>query len=70
MSKYEPLWRYFGNKKEPLIALSFEEIQDILGFPIDHSFLNYKKELEEYGYAVKKISLKDKHILFERLASR
>lgn len=30
----------------------------MLGFEIDHSFLDCKKELEEYGYKVGKISLK------------
>ena len=39
--------------------LTFEEIQDIAGISIDHSFLNYKKELAEYGYQVGKISLKE-----------
>ena len=43
MSKYEPLWNYIkeNNKKEYL--LSYEEIENILGFAIDHSFLTYKK---------------------------
>ena len=42
------------------------EIQSILGFPIDHSFLNYKKELLAYGWNVKKISMKEETVLFER----
>ena len=64
MSKYNPLWQYLSSKEEKQIKLSFEEIKDILGFDIDHSFLNYKKELIDYGYEVGKISLKEKHITF------
>lgn len=60
MSKYRPLWEYI--KQNGTEKLTFSEIQTILGFPIDHSFLNYKKELEEYGYKVKKISMKEQVI--------
>lgn len=44
MSKYNPLWQHLKNNKTGSITLSFEEIKNILGFKIDHSFLNYKKE--------------------------
>ena len=53
-----------------MVELSFDKIQDILGFPIDHSFLNYKKELERYGYRVGKILLKEKRVVFERVKGR
>ena len=66
MSKYDKLWRYFQNKNEANIDLSFDTIQEILGFEIDHSFLNYKKELEVYFYRVKKIYLKERRIVFEK----
>lgn len=62
MSKYNPLWIYI--KENEIKNLTFEEIKQILGFEIDHSFLNYKKELLEYGYEVKKIYLKEKYIEF------
>lgn len=67
MSKYDPVWKYLQNNKNDLIILSFEEIKNILGFKIDHSFLNYKKESEAYGYKVNKISLKEKKIEFIKL---
>ena len=63
MSKYEPLWDYIKNNNKVEYRLSYEDIKNILGFDIDHSFLKYKKELLEYGYEVKKISIKDKSIL-------
>ena len=62
MSKYRPLWEYI--KQNGTEKLTFSEMQDILGFPTDHSFLNYKKELEKYGYKVKKISMKEQVIFF------
>jgi len=67
MSKYDTLWRHFRGLDKPTVQLSFEAIQGILGFPIDHSFLNYKKDLERYGYRVSKIHLKERSVLFEKV---
>ena len=67
MSKYEPLWNYIKNNNKDSYKLTYEEIENILGFPIDHSFLTYKKELISYGYEVTKISMKDKMVLFNKL---
>ncbi|MDR3312464.1 MAG: hypothetical protein LBS64_04980 [Spirochaetaceae bacterium] len=44
-----------------------EEIKNSIGSDIDHSFLTYKKEAKEYGYEVKKISMKKKHIGFMKI---
>lgn len=49
MSKYNALWDYVRSQSAPLLTLSFDEIQPIAGIPIDHSFLQYKKELTTYG---------------------
>lgn len=68
MSKYNPLWEYVRRKVEEKFALTFAEIESILGFGIDHSFLTYKKELELFGYRVVKISIKNKIVVFERKA--
>ena len=68
MSKYDPLSKFIQNEKQKKILLSFEQIQDILGFRLDHSFLNCKKELLAYGYAVGKISLKEKIITFIKMS--
>ncbi len=67
MSKYEPLWKYIKNNKKDNYKLSYEEIKNILGFDIDHSFLTFKKELKDYGYEVEKISMKEKIITFKRI---
>lgn len=69
MSKYEPLWKYFRDNKKTEYKLSYEEIKNILGFDIDHSFLKYKKELLEYGYEVVKISIKEKYVLIHKKES-
>jgi hypothetical protein len=69
MSKYDPVWKHLQQNKNNVVVLSFKEIKNILGFKIDHSFLNYKKESEAYGYRVGKISLKEKNIEFIKVDS-
>ena len=66
-SKYALLWAYIMSCAQNDMKLSFEEIRKIAGVQIDHSFLNYKKELEAYGYRVGKISMKESSVSFERL---
>ena len=66
MSKYEPLWDWVGRQTAKNFTLTFTEIQQILDFPIDHSFLNYKKELLAYGYQVGKISMKNQTVNFQK----
>lgn len=67
MSKYQPLWDYIKENKKDSYQLSYKETESILGFKIDHSFLTYKKELKEYGYEIKKISMKGEFILFIKI---
>lgn len=66
MSKYNALWEYVKNSGKQSLRLTFDEIQNIAGVPIDHSFLNFKKELTNYGYQVGKISMKEKSVSFEK----
>lgn len=66
MSKYDPLWAALHANGGETVVLTFDEIRGILGFEIDHSFLNYKKEAQAYGYQVGKISLKEKRVSFAR----
>ncbi len=66
MSKYNALWEYVKNSGKQSLKLTFDEIQNIAGVPIDHSFLNFKKELTNYGYQVGKISMKEKSVSFEK----
>lgn len=67
MSKYQPLWNYVKDKNEPELTLSFKEIESILGFSLDHSFLTYKKELFSYGFKVDKISMKLRTVIFRKI---
>ena len=67
MSKYDRLWEYIRDNGDHTIKLTFDEIKDIAGIEIDHSFLNYKKELTQFGYQVGKISLKGKTVIFTKL---
>lgn len=43
MSKYNALWEYVKNSGAQSLKLTFDEIQNIAGVPIDHSFLNFKR---------------------------
>ncbi len=66
MSKYQPLWGYVAKVNAYPLKMSFDDIFSVLGFSIDHSFLTYKKETADYGFVVKKVSLKEKTILFDK----
>lgn len=66
MSRYDPLWRRISENGMDHQKLSFAEIENILGFPIDHSFLTYKRELPGYGYSVGKISMKNETVSFDK----
>lgn len=66
MSKYDALWAYVQKDGSPTLKLTFAQIQEIAGIPIDHSFLKYKKELTDYGYQVGKISMKEQTVIFKR----
>lgn len=67
MSKYDLLWEYVAKQNKENVILSYDEIETILSFSIDHSFLNYKKELIEYGYEVGKISMKNRTVEFKKV---
>ncbi len=64
MSKYHALWEYIQERGQPRLTLTFDEVGQIAGTPLDHSFLNCKKELLAYGYQVGRISMKNKSIVF------
>ncbi len=67
MSKYDSLWKYVQSNRSESFKLTFEEIQNVAGIPIDHSFLKYKKKLIEYGYEVGKISMKEQTVTFNKI---
>ena len=67
MSKYEHLWKWIRDNGMDNFKLTYAEIEEIAGVPIDHSFLKYKKELLEYGFCVEKISMKEETVMFQRV---
>ncbi len=67
MSKYDALWTWISENGTDSIKLTFTEIEQIAGVPIDHSFLTYRKELQDYGYRAGKISMKEQTIVFQKL---
>lgn len=66
MSKYDSLWRRLATDADSLL-LTFDEIGEISGTALDHSFLKYKKEAAAFGWEVVKISLKEKTVALRRL---
>ena len=66
MSKYNTLWVYIHESGKPQLTLTFDEIGQIAGVPLDHSFLRCKKELCDYDYEVVKISMKAQTVLFAK----
>ncbi len=66
MSKYGALWIWINENGTDSFKLTFAEIEQIAGLPIDHSFLKHKKELLKFGYSVEKISLKEEWIMFRK----
>lgn len=56
------MWEYVRNSGGQFLRLTFEEIHNITGISIDHSFLKYKKELTQYGYQAGKISMKEETV--------
>lgn len=67
MSKYNALWECVQKNGSQSLRMTFEEIQNIAGIPIDHSFLKFKKELTEYGYQVGKILMKEQTVIFNKI---
>lgn len=67
MSKYDPLWKFIQENDEKSFKLTFDEIAEITGIAIDHSFLKYKKELLTYGYQVGKISMKEQTVMIHKI---
>lgn len=65
--KYDKLWKYIKDNDKQEYIFSYDDIKNILGFNIDHSFLTYKKESNKYGYEVLKISLKDKMVMIKKV---
>ncbi len=68
MSKYDKLWGYICREKP--CCMTFDEIEEVAGVAIDHSFLTYKKELLERGWCVKRVSMKEQTIFIEALKDK
>lgn len=69
MDKYNLLWKYlieYFKENNNSLTLSFADINKIASIPLDHSFLKYKKELEQHNIKVDKISLKNKYVIFKK----
>ena len=64
MSKYDALWESIRGRGQPRLTPSFDAVEELAGVPLDRSFLSCKMELTAYGYAVGRISMKNRTVLF------
>ena len=67
MSKYDGLWKWIAENGQDQFKLTYAQIEELAGVPIDHSFLKFKRELLDYGYQVGKISMKEEIVAFEKV---
>lgn len=83
MSKYEPLGKYLETKNEQTIRMSFEEIENVLGFELAKSFHKYrvawlgsaeasprhvaKAVWQSAGYTVSMVDLVSQYVIFEKI---
>lgn len=67
MSKYDGLWKWIAENGQDQFKLTYAQIEELAGVPIDHSFLKFKKELLDYGYQVGKISMQEETVTFEKV---
>lgn len=67
MSKYDGLWKWIAENGQDQFKLTYAQIEELAGVPIDHSFLKFKRELLDYGYQVGKISMKEETVTFEKV---
>ena len=51
MSKYEPLWKWIRDNGTDSFKLTYAEIEEIAGVPIDHSFLKYAVVCNQSDFA-------------------
>ena len=76
--KYQKLAEYLKNCRQKEIRLTLDEIQDILGFPLDESAYKYREfwanctastkafSWMEAGYEIIKTNLKEKTLTFRK----
>ena len=67
MSKYDGLWKWIAENGQDQFKLTYAQIEELAGVPIDHSFLKFKKELLDYGYQMGKISMQEETVTFEKV---
>ena len=67
MSKYDGLWKWIAENGQDQFKLTYAQIEELAGVPIDHSFFKSKRELLGYGYQVGKISMKEETVTFEKV---
>ena len=65
MGRYDVLWQYVKKRPENPLLLRFDEIEEIIGFPLDHAYLKEKSKTGNEIASIK-ISLKNKTVVFQK----
>lgn len=64
MCKHDAQRESIRERGQPRLTLSFDAVEELAGVPLDRSFLSCKMDLTAYGYAVGRISMKNRTVLF------
>ena len=64
MRKHDALRESIRERGQPRLTLFFDAVEELACVPLDRSFLSCKKELTAYGYAVGRISMKNRTVIF------
>ncbi|MGM9940950.1 MAG: hypothetical protein ACI32N_03025 [Bulleidia sp.] len=67
MNSYDRLSEWIVENGRDRFELTFDQMEQILGFPVNHAFLTYKKQLVQYGFEVVRISMKNRTVLFRKV---
>ena len=62
MRKHDALRESIRERGQPRLTLFFDAVEELARVPLDRSFLSGKKELTAYGYAVGRISMKNRTV--------
>lgn len=67
MSRYQPLWDFVFGCGCRHYALTFDDIADIIGSPLNHTLMLYNAELQSYGYTITRISERESTVFIDKI---
>lgn len=67
MSRYQPLWDFVLGCGCRHYALTFNDIADIIGSPLNRSIMLHNSELLRYGYTISRISERESTVFIDKV---